>query len=87
VGFPLAVRGRIRIPDDLVDSAPGHQETPKPPSGGFFVWSLVGLNAISLGYPYIEASFKRINQLHIPESVDVVLNDIYTTIRLFIVNI
>jgi DNA-binding transcriptional MocR family regulator len=22
----------------LVDSAPGHQEIPKPPSGGFFVW-------------------------------------------------
>jgi hypothetical protein len=20
------------------DSAPGHQETPKPPSGGFFIW-------------------------------------------------
>ena len=26
-----------RFIGDLVDSAPGHQETPKPPSGGFFI--------------------------------------------------
>jgi hypothetical protein len=27
VGLPLAVRGGIRIPDGLADSAPGHQES------------------------------------------------------------
>ena len=59
----------------LVDSAPGHQEAPKPPSGGFFIWSLLGLNVVSLGYPHHELSFKRTNQLFIPASADVVLND------------
>ena len=40
-----------RYPLPWFDSAPGHQETPKPPSGGFFFYGLAGLASISLGYP------------------------------------
>jgi len=50
---------------DLVDSAPGHQEIPKPPSGGFFIWgsainwpSINGadmFNFSKLGVPIIQA--------------------------------
>ena len=35
----------------LVDSAPGHQETSKPPTGGFFIWVEKGLGTIGLGHP------------------------------------
>ena len=41
----------------LVDSAPGHQETLKPPSGVFYL-GLAGLGAIRAGYPHHEASLK-----------------------------
>ena len=37
----------------LVDSAPGHQEILKPPSGGFFIYGLAGLDAIGFGYPHL----------------------------------
>ena len=30
-----------RYPLPWFDSAPGHQETPKPPSGGFFIVGFV----------------------------------------------
>ena len=36
---------RMRHPQALVDSAPGHQETPKPPSGGFFIYRYDGFVA------------------------------------------
>jgi hypothetical protein len=62
-------------PQASVNSASGHQETPKPPSGGFFFYGLASLDAISLGSPHQEPSFTRTNQIFIPVSVDVVLND------------
>ena len=43
--------------------------------GAFSFVGLAGLTAIGLGYPGHELSFKRTNQLNIPMSVDVVLND------------
>jgi hypothetical protein len=38
---------------------------------------LAGLGIIDLGYPNQGAFFKRTNQLDIPVTVDVVLNDKY----------
>ena len=70
--FKGQFRVRVRHPRPWFDSAPGHQETPKPPSGGFFICGLAGLGAISLGYPHQELSFKRTNQLSIPALVNVV---------------
>jgi hypothetical protein len=32
---------RMRHPQALVDSAPGHQERPKPPSGGFLLPKII----------------------------------------------
>ncbi len=49
-----------RATSALVDSAPGHQETLKPPSGGFFI------------APFYQLSFKRTHQLPVPMPVDVV---------------
>ena len=53
------IENKVRYLQTLVDSAPGHQETLKPPSGGFFICGLAGVDAISLGHPYLELSFKR----------------------------
>jgi hypothetical protein len=54
---------------------PGNQAMPQQPSGGFFIYGLAGLEAISLGYRHLEVSHKRINLVWIPTSVDVLLND------------
>jgi hypothetical protein len=56
----------------LVDSAPGHQETPKPLVGLFSIKAWQVRKPLVSDVPHLEVSFKRTNQVDIPASVNVV---------------
>jgi hypothetical protein len=63
----------LKILVSVVRFRPGHQYLNNALlMRGIFFSSLAGFDAIGLGYPHQEPSFKRTHQLFIPASVDVV---------------